>query len=253
MKIKTIVIVALAICLSSSLALADSFVGSGGGSWAAVVAPNQLGGEFWDNPSNDSTPPGNVGQILLSNDPGRGLPVQNLQYWSIGNAADNNVFFNGVGQGQTETLVITVAGNSGSNSLYAYDLANVGSTTLLFQNTSVVPPAAPVTVQKNIPYAQYGFMLTGPGGTFFSGSGHGEVTNPATDLVSNFAFFRNSQVAGTWYFGVEDLPNPITREGFGDYNDMVVKFSAVPLPGAVLLLGAGMARLAAYARRRREE
>jgi hypothetical protein len=247
MKIKTIVIVALAICLSSSLALADSFVGSGGGSWAAVVAPNQLGGEFWDNPSNDSTPPGNVGQILLSNDPGRGLPVQNLQYWSIGNAADNNVTFNGVGQGQTETLVITVAGNSGSNSLYAYDLANVGSTTLLFQNTSVVPPAAPVTVQKDIPYAQYGFVLTGPGGTFYSGSG------PASsDTTSNFAFFRNSQLPGTWYFGVEDLPNPISREGLGDYNDMVVKFSTVPLPGAVLLLGAGMARMVAYARRRRD-
>jgi hypothetical protein len=241
MKIKTIVIVALAICLSSSLALADSFVGSGGGSWAAVVAPNQLGGEFWDNPSNDSTPPGNVGEILTA------LPVQNLEYWSIGNAADNNVVFNGVGQGQTETLILTVAGNANQNSLFAYNVASPLQTKLLFQNT-VVNPGPPVTVQVDIPYAQYGFMLTGPGGTFYSGSGA-----VSTDTVSNFAFFRNSQVAGTWYFGVEDLPNPIDREGFGDYNDMVVKFSTVPLPGAVLLLGGGLVRLAAYARRRREE
>jgi hypothetical protein len=247
MKTKIISVVTVAICLFSSLALADSFQGSAGGNWALVVNPDQLGGEFWDNPSNDSTPPGNVGQILLSNDPGRGLPVPNLQYWSINNAADNNVIFNSAGSGQKQTLLITVAGNAGSNALFAYDVANPNNTVLLFQNTQVNPPAAPVTVQKDIPYAQYGFVLTGPGGTFYSGSG------PASsDTTSNFAFFRNSQLPGTWYFGVEDLPNPISREGLGDYNDMVVKFSTVPLPGAVLLLGAGMARMVAYARRRRD-
>ena len=53
-----------------------------------------------------------------------------------------------------------------------------------------------------------------------------------------------------WLIAFDDLQVDL------DYNDFVVKVESidpVPIPGAVLLLGAGLARLAAYARRRREE
>jgi hypothetical protein len=97
-----------------------------------------------------------------------------------------------------------------------------------------------------IPYANYGFLMIGPGGTFFSGSGNGESSS---DTTSNFAFFRNANLGGTWWVGVEDLPNPIDNERLGDYNDMIFRVSTVPIPSAVLLLACGLLRLAAYRRK----
>jgi len=78
----------------------------------------------------------------------------------------------------------------------------------------------------------------GPGGNFSSGDS------------SNFAFFRNANISGTWWFGVEDLP--VGSGSDNDYNDMVVKVSTVvPLPPTLMLLGSGMLGLAVLGWRRR--
>jgi hypothetical protein len=99
-----------------------------------------------------------------------------------GGGVVNNVTFNGVLGGQSEALLLEIAGNAGSNALYAYNVAAPGQKTLLFNG----PAGAGTTLHVNIPYAQYGLLLIGPGGTFYSGNGA-----VSSDATSNFAFFRD--------------------------------------------------------------
>jgi hypothetical protein len=234
MKIKVLLIVLLASFLACPAAWADTFMGSTGGSWQPVPVLTESPPPFWDNGSWDGNPPGNVGFLLTSTDGSLGLPVPNLQYWALdpGRAVDTQVVFNGVASGQAETLIFTFAANAPSNSLYAYNTADLAQTTLLLSGVT----STPQTVTVDIPYAQYGFMLVGPGGTFYSGDS------------GNFAFFRDANLPGTWWIGVEDLA---LDSSDGDYNDMIIKFSTVPLPPAVLPLGSGLLGLLGLGWRRK--
>ena len=227
--------------------MADTFLGTSGGGWADMPTPDQQAPPFWDNQSSDPQPPnyGNVGQYLLTGY--GGFPAATGQYWSIGGLVDNNVTFNGVKGGQTESLLIEVAGNAGSNELYAYNVANPHERILIFDGSAT----AGATVQKNITFSQYGFLLVGNGGSFFSGSGHGEVSSDAT---SNFAFFQNPALSGVWWIGIEDLTTAATgKEGFGDFQDMIIKVSTVPIPPTALLLGSGLLGLGILVGRRRNK
>lgn len=80
---------------------------------------------------------------------------------------------------------------------------------------------------------------------------------------NTYTEFASTETAWNQYKEAKDLVNDdeVTRSGFygvrvinlgidGKNQDML---TTVPLPGAVLLLGAGMARLVAYARRRQED
>jgi hypothetical protein len=67
----------------------------------------------------------------------------------------------------------------------------------------------------------------------------------------HFAIMRDKNLVKELYIGIEDLPK--SGSDF-DYQDKIVSMSGgsggvVPLPGAFLLLGAGLARLVAYKRR----
>jgi hypothetical protein len=98
-------------------------------------------------------------------------------------------------------------------------------------------------------------MLLGEGGDFHSVTGK----DNDLDFSSNFAFFRNSALQDTWWIAVEDLPFPILREGIGDFNDMIFRFSSVPdrdpvpEPATIFLFGSGLIALGGLARRKFSE
>jgi hypothetical protein len=257
MKLLRILPIALvALLLASPLALADT-INLGGGSWANIPATsNESGTQFWANPSMDGADQ-NVGYLL----PGfggfpTGIGGQYLSMdWSAtrprqsrAHGVVNDVTFNSVGGSQTGSLLLEVSAYAGRNALYAYNVTDPGQRTLLFSG----PAGGGTNVQVNIPYTQYGFLLIGPGGTFYSGNGPGAVSSDAT---SNFAFFQDPAQPGVWWMGIEDLTTCATGiERLGDYNDMIVKIntSPVPIPPTALLLGSGLLGIMVLGRRRKK-
>jgi hypothetical protein len=242
MKSRILLLIMACILTAGSPALADTFNGSSGNSWTILQnsVVNNNGKPFWDNESMDAGYKNVGGELLML------FPGKTFKYESLGGLVDNNVFFNGAGAGQVETMIITIAGNAGYNKLYAYNIADPAQTKLIFDGTTTI--SGPIT------YAQYGFYLsanskTAHVGDFYSGNGTGAKSS---DDNSNFAFFKEKGVPGTWYVGIEDLKDN-SGEKLGDYNDLIFKITTrcatVPIPGAVWLLSSGLLGLLGLRRR----
>lgn len=246
MRRKTYLILAcaLTLCLAATGAHADTFVGTNTGVWTALPAMNNDGSPFFDNVGDGS---GNVGALLQ---PGGPYSNPAMDYWSLPvGLKDTNVSFINDGAPESAFLMFERAGNAGSNSLYIYDVTDPTQTTLVFAGGDApgTTKAIPVT------YGQYGFLLTGPGGSFYSTPG---VSGATSD--GNFAFFAptgsytgsaGTYTGNVWYIGVEDLP---LGNSDLDYNDMIFKVTNVPLPPSALLLGTGLLGLAGLGWRRRK-
>ncbi len=260
MKGKTYFILALALSLSLAAAgaQADTFVGSSAGAWVSLptVGPGGIDNTpppFFDNPSWDGTPPGNLGYVLQNGT----YSIPPLSYWSLngGLSADPNVSFISTSSAQTE-LLFAIAGNASSNTLYIYNIANPSQTLEVFAGGTSTSTTMEVVVPST--WSGYGYELVGPGGTFYS------TTGPAGSSTGNFAFLAptgflsstgtiGEYTSNTWYIGVEDLPLGSSDQ---DYQDMVFSVTTdppvVPLPPTALLLGMGLLGMILMGRRRQK-
>jgi hypothetical protein len=260
MKGKILMISLLGIFLTSSLALADTLVSSGN-FYNMNIPLNESGNTFWDNPSLDG-PDENVGYLLsLPAGAQDQSQVPSLQFLATYDRksgtynAVNDVYFSGTGQNQVVSLMYTLAASAPRNTLYAYNVADP-TQRIMIVNGALQSGAGSISV--SIPYAQWGLMVTGPGGTFYSQSKPASVPD-SNDATSNFAFFQDANNPLNFIVGIETLPDGIYQEGLGDYNDMVIEIdtapsSAAPVPPTLILLATGLLGLSCMglSRRRRQ-
>lgn len=257
MKIKTLLIVGLALCLTASVALAGTTV-SGSGAWQSFVVENidQDGNPYWDNPSLD-TGNRNVGYFLTGTG---GVFATNFlgatpQFWGgafdstadTGGAADPNFTFSTTLPSTASTFLVRITGFSGSDTIGIYNTVT-GTQTQLFGPSDSVGATKTVTLPSS--FGLYG--LSGDGFTYFSESS--KNTNPLTGetIHQHFALFQDPTKLGVFYAGFEDLAGTLGTERIGDYNDLVMQFTPVPLPPSVLLLGSGLLGLVGLRWRRKK-
>jgi hypothetical protein len=230
MKSKILLIMFIGLFLVSSAAMADVINLTSGGAWnnLSTVTIGNSGLPFWNYTSGDGNPPGNIGSVIPTYIP------SNAQYWSLSGAVDPNIFFTGIGAGQTLTLNVEYAGHNTTNEIWVYDKTNPATERRIFNGAAT----AGATDSLGISYASYGFYLkdTLSGKKFYSTTGLGTESG-------HFALFRDSTLPNTWWFGVEDL---ITSGSDKDFQDLVFQLQvqpgggSVPLPPSVYLMGSGL-------------
>jgi len=216
------VLAALALLAAPSVAVADTLVGAGG--WQAVsgFTVNQNGTPYWDGDSVDSTGGCNIGYLLLGTAAaGCGpLPTNpgatNLQFW--GNAdgsASLDMSFNKTAPADNVALLIEIAGNATANEFGWYDTASPYNRTAIFPGSATGGAAFVL----NPGVTSYGFYFQTPDGRFFT-----QEVRQDSDAgnMQHFAIFRQSNLAETYWIGMEDLDEYTGTGGTSDwdYNDI---------------------------------
>ena len=263
---------AVGFSLLGSMALYGNLVvPAGTGTWnTAVTADSNNADAFWDNQSLDNGPC-NVGYWLQSANwaanpapqcdsevfSGTGGPGAPLNFLS-GATANTPVGWEMQASGpNTMTLRLTVSAWSG-NSIFGYYTYNGSNRVLgpqLFAGTGELGVTKDITVIKD---QMFGFYICPNGNCaniMYSGDTYGSV---ADTKAGKFALFSEVPAAPTssvseYWVGVEDQAGTIEREVWGDYNDILIKATAVPEPGFISVLGLGLAGLAVQAYRRKKQ
>lgn len=274
MRSVTAVIVLAGLSAAATTASADLLIsGSAGSGWqpfpGALNNYSNAARPFWDQDTQDRA--GNVTNRNIGNYisgtwtgslPAGTVPSPNLtpDWWGrpaspdFASTMDNDVSFTVT---PPTTLLgslmrLELAGRANVNELGWYSLADaVGSETL---HPIFTGPQGAGTVGNFSPAAAFGLYLKS-GNTFYftqSARNRGDNIAPADLSTQHFAVFAVDLSAGaqSYIIGAEDLPRSgAGREIVGDYNDLVFTLSAIPTPGAAMVLGLG--GVAALRRRRR--
>jgi len=221
-------------------------------------------GYFWDNPSYDASTTAskcNVGYFLNGTQSGCAASTQftnppfpgtNLSFLAanVAGTADvtNMTFSNSAGDNATFRAAFTFNNGTGTSSVDEfgwYLLSSPAALNPLFNTGALGTTTATFT-----PGGNFGYYLKNGATVYLSGTdgqqfalfaGGGPSGAPPTNL-------------GSYWIGVEDSRNTnfrySTTTGDYDYQDMIIQIQAVPEPGYIVLLLAGFAGLAFFARRR---
>jgi hypothetical protein len=248
MGIKQIIWGGLFACTLSVAAntFADTVVGSGTAGFQtwAVTNLNENGKPYWDSTSMDG-PNKNVGFCLtdaptahLTNAPGV-LPYWGNAFNSItdtGGVADLNFSLQRNDLTSMAILELEVAGHSNINEFGWY---NTNSPSVL--NPLFTGPESALFTNNFSPSAEYGFYLKSGADTFFTQS---SLNSSGDTAHQHFTVFRELSPTGapaSLWIGVEDMTAASlgnNENGMGDYNDVLIRISAIPEPStAALVLG----------------
>lgn len=230
--------------LAVGTAQALTLQGQAAYSWQASWTADSSGPEYWDNPSVDGTPPGNIGYQSF---------VAGQSYWgSAGGAADLEVTFTSGGS-DWAAIKIEIAGLANQNKFGAYKKGDPSVKKLLF--TGSAGPGASIIFNPvtELGSTDFGFYLEGPRGTWYTES---SLNAPGQKSDQHFAFFTAPPLVPglkAYYIGAEDTPfldasgNPWSDR---DYQDMVVYVANIPDASTWMLFLSGVPALALLRRRK---